>query len=492
MSRTAASAVGRQLLTFRVAGEHLALPASDVSEVIRPPGLTHVPLAPPSLRGIANLRGTVLPVVCLRSLLGSGVGASTLTSRVIVVDRAAPIGLEVDEVTVLTDYVVEDDREGTVAALGGGPAPARVLDLDNLLARTFEDFGRRASSPPVDRSMPKEDRSRARDDVSLVSFEVAGQDYALPLERVSEIVALPAEIAVVPRSEDAMLGVTTVRGELLPLVSLRALLGMRIDGRSDRARAKVLVARIGGNAIGLVADAMKEILRVLADDIDPLPAVLARSTGEAEIMGICRLEDGHRLVSILSTDRLLRDATRDGYLTGTDQKETGMVASETQAEASEQFVVFQLGGEEYGLPIAAVDQIVRLPDTLTRLPSSPDFVDGIMSLRGQVIPVIDQRKRFEFERSARTRRERVIVVTVDRTQAGFVVDGVTEVLKVPVSQLRPAPELANDRSRVLDRVANIEVDGRMILLLDSRELLDRAEKDLLAAMRLSESGRFGS
>jgi purine-binding chemotaxis protein CheW len=303
---------------------------------------------------------------------------------------------------------------------------------------------------------------------------------------------LPAEIAVVPRSEDAMLGVTTVRGELLPLVSLRALLGMRIDGRGDRARAKVLVARIGGNAIGLVADAMKEILRVLADDIDPLPAVLARSTGEAEIMGICRLEDGHRLVSILSTDRLLRDATRDGYLTGTDQKETGMVASETQAEASEQFVVFQLGGEEYGLPIAAVDQIVRLPDTLTRLPSSPDFVDGIMSLRGQVIPVIDQRKRFEFERSARTRRERVIVVTVDRTQAGFVVDGVTEVLKVPVSQLRPAPELANDRSRVLDRVANIEVDGRMILLLDSRELLDRAEKDLLAAMRLSESGRFGS
>jgi purine-binding chemotaxis protein CheW len=74
-------------------------------------------------------------------------------------------------------------------------------------------------------------------------------------------------------------------------------------------------------------------------------------------------------------------------------------------------------------------------------------------------------------------------------RAGFVVDRVTEVLRVPAHQLRPAPELASDRSKVIDRIANIEVEGRMILLVDPRELLDRAEKDLLAGLRLPETGR---
>jgi purine-binding chemotaxis protein CheW len=77
-------------------------------------------------------------------------------------------------------------------------------------------------------------------------------------------------------------------------------------------------------------------------------------------------------------------------------------------------------------------------------------------------------------------------------QAGFVVDAVTEVLRVPVDELRPAPEFASDRSRVIDRIANIEVEGRMILLLDARELLDRAEKDLLKKARVAAQGRYAS
>ena len=74
MARAAASPVDQQLLTFRVAGEHFALPASDVSEVIRPPAVTRVPLSPLGLSGVANLRGAVLPIVSLRTVLGTGTG----------------------------------------------------------------------------------------------------------------------------------------------------------------------------------------------------------------------------------------------------------------------------------------------------------------------------------------------------------------------------------------------------------------------------------
>jgi purine-binding chemotaxis protein CheW len=364
-----------------------------------------------------------------------------------------------------------------------------LLDLDTLLARTFDPAARRARSSKVVGEADRSDARRSvRDDLALVCFAMGRQDYAFPLERVSEVIALPPEIAAIPRSSEGMLGVATVRGRLLPLVSLSALLGL-VSRESPDARARIVVVQVGSAALGLVVDRMKEILRVPEEHIDPVPPVLTRGGGEAEIQGICRLDQGRRLVSILSTDRLLQNAGRTGYMTGEIHTGDVAVATNTGAGATEQFVIFQLGGEEYGLPIAAVDEIVRVPDSLTRLPSAPAFVEGVMNLRGRVIPIIDQRRRFDVEEKGNERRRRVIVVTIDRMQAGFVVDGVTEVLRVPVEQLRPAPELAADRSRVIERIANIEIEDRMILLLDPRELLDRAEKELLAATKVNAQAR---
>jgi purine-binding chemotaxis protein CheW len=77
----------------------------------------------------------------------------------------------------------------------------------------------------------------------------------------------------------------------------------------------------------------------------------------------------------------------------------------------------------------------------------------------------------------------VVVVRIGKSLAGFVVDSVSEVLSVAADQLRPSPELTSKRSKVIERIANLERDGRMILLIDPQELLDRAEQDLIDAMR---------
>ena len=166
-----------------------------------------------------------------------------------------------------------------------------------------------------------------------------------------------------------------------------------------------------------------------------------------------------------------------------------MDAADELLAAGEQFIVFQLGGEEYGLPIAAVDEVVRVPNALTRLPRAPAFIEGVMNLRGRVVPIIDQRRRFKLEGQGERRRERIIVVRIDQMHAGFVVDSVSEVLRISHNQLLPTPDLAADGSQVIDRIANIEVEGRMILLLNPRELLDRAERDLLAAMGSDDAKR---
>jgi purine-binding chemotaxis protein CheW len=272
----------------------------------------------------------------------------------------------------------------------------------------------------------------------------------------------------------------SLRGHLLPLIALRVLLGLDADG-FDRQKARIVVTRLGKTSIGLIVDKVTAIERVSTDDVDPVPPVLTRGKGEAQIEAICRLGEG-RLISVLSPARLFEREAAARIIAAAEQGGTTMSASQTQTEAVERFVIFRLGEEYYGLPIAAVDEIVRRPDHLTRVPRAPDYVEGVMNLRGKVVPVIDQRMRFVVPGTGAARNRRVVVVTIDALQAGFVVDSVSEILAVPVGALKPAPELAADGTQVFDRIATIERDGRMILLVDPKVLLDQAERDLLAAL----------
>ena len=82
--------------------------------------------------------------------------------------------------------------------------------------------------------------------------------------------------------------------------------------------------------------------------------------------------------------------------------------------ADEQFIVFRLGDQEYGLPIAAVDEIARPPEHITRLPKAPAFIDGVMNLRGTVVPIVDLRRRFELASTEPAGSRRILVVAVGR------------------------------------------------------------------------------
>ena len=326
-------------------------------------------------------------------------------------------------------------------------------------------------------------RRRRAEKLVFLAFDVAGQEYALPLHEVVSIAAVPTVVASLPRTDAAMLGVAELAGSLVPLVAARVLLGLSQEQRGAEATAgRIVVMRLGSGLVGVLVDGMNEIVRVSPEDLDPVPPVLTRARGEAQVEAICRMNDGRRLISILAPTKLFDPETVSRVLAQADLGAQQMAATETAVQENEQFIVFQLGDETYGLPIGSVDEIVRCPDELTRVPRAPAFVKGLMNLRGKAVPVIDQRQRFSVPGHAAQRRRRVIVVTIDGLQAGFLVDGVSEVLTVSASELSPAPDLAADAGQTIDRVAMIERDGRMILLVDPKALLDRAERDVLASL----------
>ena len=152
----------------------------------------------------------------------------------------------------------------------------------------------------------------------------------------------------------------------------------------------------------------------------------------------------------------------------------------------EQFIVFRLGDQDYGIPIAAVSEIARPPEHITRLPKAPAFIDGVINLRGGVVPIVDLRRRFDVVAKEQAGAQRILVLAIGGVTAGFVVDSVSEILKVPADAIRPAPGLSADQMRLVSRVINLEAKERMILLVNPAQLLNQVETDVLAKFERSE------
>ena len=139
-----------------------------------------------------------------------------------------------------------------------------------------------------------------------------------------------------------------------------------------------------------------------------------------------------------------------------------------------QLVVFQLDAEFYGVDIARVHEIIRL-QTITRVPRAPAFVEGVINLRGKVIPVVDLRKRFGLPTADHTRASRIVVVEIGDQVVGIVVDGVSEVLRVSESTIEPpSPVVAGIDSEYIHGIAKLA--DRLVILLDLNRVMAREER----------------
>jgi len=139
-----------------------------------------------------------------------------------------------------------------------------------------------------------------------------------------------------------------------------------------------------------------------------------------------------------------------------------------------ELVGFRLEGEEFGVPIRDVREIIRMQE-VTRVPHAPDFVEGVINLRGQVIPVVALRKRLGMPPKENDRNTRIVIVELDGELVGFVVDAVTEVLRLPKDQTEPPPEMVvGVEQEYITAVGKL--DDRFLILLDLHRILSREEQ----------------
>lgn len=142
-----------------------------------------------------------------------------------------------------------------------------------------------------------------------------------------------------------------------------------------------------------------------------------------------------------------------------------------------QLVTFTLGNEEYAVNILNVQEINRITE-ITQVPNSPDYVEGVINLRGKVIPVINLRKKFHFEDKPTDDTSRIIIMEIQGITNGLIVDSVSEVLRIPANSVEPAPPMSAElQSQFIKGIAKLE--NRLIILIDLDNLLgDATEMDI--------------
>jgi purine-binding chemotaxis protein CheW len=136
-------------------------------------------------------------------------------------------------------------------------------------------------------------------------------------------------------------------------------------------------------------------------------------------------------------------------------------------------IVFQLKNEEYGIPVEYVGSIERL-QTITRVPGTPDFVKGVINLRGVITPVIDLRERFGIEEAEHSEASRIIIVTIEDKEVGIIVDSANDVIDIETGLIEPPPEVIGAVS--VDYIEGVaKLDKRLLILLKIDKVLSKEE-----------------
>ena len=157
------------------------------------------------------------------------------------------------------------------------------------------------------------------------------------------------------------------------------------------------------------------------------------------------------------------------------------------ALADRQLVVFTLGDETYGVDIATVREIIRM-QAITAVPGTAHFVEGVINLRGMVIPVVDLRKRFRLNEAEHGKETRIVVLNSEGQEIGVIVDSVAEVLRVSSDAIEPPSSMitTTDSEYLLGIV---KLPDRLVILLDTERLLSREDHNKLAAMASREEAK---
>jgi purine-binding chemotaxis protein CheW len=230
----------------------------------------------------------------------------------------------------------------------------------------------------------------------LVVFALGDEEFGVDIHQVKEIVRMP-DLTAVPKSPEYVAGICNLRGKVLPALDSRRRFGM--ETREVTEDSRLLVVEADGNTTGLIVDDLREVMHMNDEQIAPPPAV-CKGVDRGFLSGVVKHDEG-RLVLILKLSEVLKiDENAVDKHIGESRAGAGLSSGSAKVKEEvvddEQLVSFNVADEEYAFNIASVREILRVPE-ITEVPNVPAYIKGVITVREQLIPIIDLRSLLGIE-----------------------------------------------------------------------------------------------
>lgn len=309
----------------------------------------------------------------------------------------------------------------------------------------------------------------------LVTFLLGEDEFGVGIMDVKEIIRVP-EITKVPNAPGYVEGACNLRGNVLPIIDGRARFNLERKDKDENSR--VLVIDVEGKATGIIVDKVSEVMRVNTVDIEEPPQIV-KNVDSDYLNGVVKLDNGNRLVMLLDVVKALSvNSTGENRKNKKDdnQRRSSAIQSSSSTESidEEQLVSFLLDKEEYAIGIMKVKEIIRAPQ-IVKVPNCESYIEGVVSIRNNLLPIINLRTYFGMEHLDISDHTRVLVVDMGNFTAGIMVDKISEVLRVPTDIIQPPPRFSTQSGEQLKGVAKLNNGKRMILMLEPSKLVSADE-----------------
>ncbi|RII36351.1 hypothetical protein D2A34_02925 [Clostridium chromiireducens] len=471
-------------IVFMLNNEEYAIELINVKEIIRVPEVKKVPNSM-HIEGLCNLRGELVTIIDIHKRYNISQSEHNDNSRIIVMEfNGCVVGIIVDKVLQVLDihksYIKlicensNDTKEGCIDGfimIENGKRLIMIMDAQSIV--NINGLGGSLTS------VHKQEHRKIsafitenEESTQLIIFSINGVEYAFHISEVKEIIRIP-KIAKPPNVSSCIEGVISLRDELIGVINLSKIINMNSERINEDG--SILIVDIGTLAYGVIVDKVSEVKLIYKKDLLKPSQVVGNIAVEI-VKEFANIDNGKRVVTVLDPNNLMdlkelqcnfKVNNKEEVLNNLDKDLS------VSKKTTESIVIFKIENEEYGIRIDFVEEINTI-SKITGFPNEENFVEGLVNLRGDMIPMINLRRFFGLDFQDNDSNCKILIVRIKNKKAGIRIDSASEVLSLSKDIFQKYPDGLNSENnkRCIDGIINLNDGSRIVLYLNLDEIFN--------------------
>ncbi|MCD4667138.1 MAG: chemotaxis protein CheW [Sulfurimonas sp.] len=451
----------QEILIIKNGSQSYGISTVDINQIARVPMLMPLPLRPSGVRGLCAISGSIVTMVDMNLLLDMGeVDYDNEKTRLLSLNNDfSSSALLVSEVynTVKIqddnmDYLNKED-DSIIAIYKYKDSLIQIVSLEIL----FSKINKVEIEPKeIKNGKTKLEVTKEEDALRFLIFSMANEKYGLNIDFLREIILADIEYTNIAGSSDEVLGLITLRDELIIVIDLRKYYGF---ATKDGYKNRILIASHKGKKIGLLVDEIVDIKNYVSKNIE----YMSDSFEDNKIAGV--IHDSNSLISFFDENVLQNLFEINEVFIDEENLEEKFIDS---ADCVTEVIVFKLSGKEYAFDVENVAEIIDILDS-TKVAYTDDLIDGIINIRGQIVPIVSLFKKLNIQMKI-DEDFKIIICNVNELKIGFIVDSVSDILRVKEDEIREQDD------EFFTNILHLNNGKRLVLSMDIDKII--SNKDL--------------